>query len=225
MKTRNKICAAAGVAVALSYSPALANEFEFGIILQGAQYESDGYEDEDLSLDGGDGTGQALGVVARYTIPTANGGFIGFQGTLAAENTSFPGIKLTVPVEGVETTASFDLEAKFSADLLFLAGVNASENLSFYGGIGLSAAEAEFPASVSATAQNVSASVEIPGNLTDSNIHLGPKVVAGLNYQLADGYKLFAQLEHAQYDDEDYFDGLPLEFNQTKLGIGVLFSF
>ncbi|MBC6443455.1 MAG: outer membrane beta-barrel protein [Rhodobacteraceae bacterium] len=227
MKTRNKLCAASAVAVALSCSPALANEFEFGIILQAAQYERKANANNDIravaawlqsvsTITGSDSdeTGQAFGLVSRYTIPTANGGFIGFQSTLAAENTSFQN---SIRMSGASTEGSQEFNAEFSADFLFLAGINATDSLSFYGGVGLSAAQ--FEASVSFGSDSIS----------DSQIHYGPKVAAGVNYQLAEGYKLFAQLEHTQYDEEAYF-GVPsavaeFGFDQTKLGIGVLFSF
>jgi len=155
--------------------------------------------------------------VLRRTSPTANGGFIGFQGALTLENTSYEASFNNVEVGNNTLNGEIEISTDFSADILFLAGVNTTDALSFYGGIGLSAISAEISLS------------DVEGDTldsgSDSNFHFGPKAVLGVNYQLSEGRKVFAQLEHARYREEDYFFIVPLEFDQTKFGVGMLFAF
>ncbi|MBC6437249.1 MAG: hypothetical protein GDA52_03700 [Rhodobacteraceae bacterium] len=214
----SKFCAATGASLVLLCGPALAQETEFGIILQGAEYEAT----DTITNLSGDENGQAVGVVFRRTSPTASG-FIGFQGVLALENTSREVTESEV-ISAIEVSGTGEISTDFSADALFLAGVNATDALSFYGGIGISAVKGEISYSISALGSTVSTS--------DSNIHFGPKVVLGLNYQVSEGHKVFAQVEHARYGDEDYHNEMlgvqvnePIELDQTKFGVGLLFAF
>ncbi len=184
-KLSSTLCAAV---VALSIGAAHAEGLAVGGLVGTTSWES-GPKDE---------AGLSGGVVARYTVPVAEGISLKVHVAALLDNTEF-GEDLSYPTAGGEETLRVRGGIDWTVDVLALAAADLTDRVTAYAGGGISLAR------VWASQRGMVSTDQADVTFSDSESDraLGYKLVAGVEIPASERVVIFGQAEYADYGDVD----------------------